>query len=309
VIPVAVIRPIAERWLAEYDSPESAFRSLGLASGLTADAWRKRLSDTPAGWWPRTQLAEVEVDAFLTAAGLGYLWHEPPLNEHSPVLIGLRCEDCNKPIEADDYFPLDLMRPDPSATRWVWDSTKHKLVFRPRNARAGGRRFRKVDLCRRCSAEALRRRAQPGYKPDGKPRYNTIKENGVVRFLRPTERIAPRRGGRPRLLDEPELRALHAAYLTGLSIRDLALQLLAAGHRGTESGLYQSMLYGWRNLELPIRSRPDAIREAHRQRGRIPPERFRRCAATRTRGKPCRQWARHGLATCWFHAEQETCAA
>lgn len=307
LVPIATLRPIVEDWIQTCESKEQACQVLAAASGLTADAWRKRLSDDPGnGWWRLDAIDEADVDDFLSAADLTHLWGALIGNTN----VGLRCEDCNVRItEETGYRPLDLLRPDPSSTQWVWDSTKKKLVHRPKNARVGGRRFHKVDLCRRCAAEALRVRAQPGYKANGKPRYNTIKENGVVRFLRPTERIELRRGGRPRLLDEPKLRALHAAYGTGLSIRDLTLQLIAAGHPGTEQGLYQSMLYGWRNLGLPIRSPSEAIRVAHHRRGRMGRPPSKKCAAVRSRGKRCGQWARVGHDTCVWHAETERLAA
>jgi hypothetical protein len=167
------------------------------------------------------------------------------------------CEDCGKSLARGDYRPLDLMRPDPDATSWVWNATIGKHVHRPARARPGGRRFRVVDLCRRCAADALRKRAG-----------HTVKENGAKRYIRSRERIPPKRGGRPRLLTDDQLRSLHLVYVRdGLSIHSLADALLEAGKTGgTRGGLHQSILYGWRRLGLPVRTRHDAMVLAHQHR-------------------------------------------
>src|SRR6185436_6435583 len=106
-------------------------------------------------------------DELLTAMGRPELWHEL-----APVTVGLKCEDCGGHItDETGYRPLDLFRPDPSAQAGViWDATKGKLVIRPGAARAGGRRFRRVDLCRRCAGEALRIRASKNPKVGHKGR-------------------------------------------------------------------------------------------------------------------------------------------
>lgn len=211
--------------------------------------------------------------------------------------MSLVCEDCGKTVTPDDYRPLDLMRPDPSASRWVWDATKQKLVHRPRNAAVGGRRFRVVDLCRRCAGEALRKRSMNS---------GTIMEGGTKRALRTRERIPPKRGGRPRLLDERQLRQLHRLYeQEGLSIGDLARALLAGGKvKGTQTGLYQSILYGWRKLKLPLRPASEAIAIAHHRRG-CKPRTPQRCPATTRKGKRCRLFAKLGATYCVSHQHLE----
>jgi transcriptional regulator with XRE-family HTH domain len=73
-IPVARLRPIVERWLTEYETPEDAFHGLATNGGLKADSWRKRFSAT--GWWARDTVDPVDVDAFLTAADLTHVWYE-----------------------------------------------------------------------------------------------------------------------------------------------------------------------------------------------------------------------------------------
>lgn len=213
-------------------------------------------------------------------------------------MSGLTCEDCGKsPLAEDDYRPLDLMRPDPSASRWVWDSTKQKLVHRPHSAAVGGRRFRLVDLCRRCAGDALRKRSLNG----------TVMEAGKKRALLTRERIPPKRGGRPRLLDERQLRQLHRIYeQQGVSIGDLASGLLQGGKvKGTRTGLYQSILYGWRNLKLPLRPKGDAIALAHHRRGRKP-RAPQRCPATTRKGKRCRLFAKLDGTYCVSHQHLES---
>lgn len=211
--------------------------------------------------------------------------------------MSLLCEDCGKEVAVDDYRPLDLMRPDPSASRWVWDATKQKLVHRPRNAAVGGRRFRVVDLCRRCAGEALRKRSMNS---------GTVMEGGKKRALRTRERLAPKRGGRPRLLDERQLRQLHRLYERhGLSINDLVAALLEGGRvKGTRAGLYQSILYGWRKLKLPLRGTSEAIALAHHRRGRKPRE-PQRCPASTRKGIRCRLFAKVGATYCVSHQHLE----
>lgn len=310
VVPVEVFRPIAEAWLAEQDSPQAGFELLGAATGLKADSWRKRFTSGTAfsragaevgvGWWSRSAIAAVDVDAFLAAADLVHLWHQPPLEEYRAV-VGLRCEDCGRVIEDGEYMPLDLMRPDPSASTWLWDATKQKLVHRPTQARPGGRRFRVVDLCTHCGTEALFARA---------PEYR----HGRL--------TPPKRGGRPRLLDEAQLRTLHHVYTTrGFSMVQLARMLVDAGKtRGTFQGFYQSMYYGWRNLGLETRTHgvqvamsrfgTDGTRSKHHKV---------QCSKALADGRRCTQWVRRIVTAtgsqpaadglCWNHGVGAKAAA
>jgi hypothetical protein len=97
VVPVAVFRPIAERWVNEQESPEAAYHALAAATGLKADSWRKRFSETtykgrtgtelPYGWWSQVALDERDVDAFLTAADLPHAWYEAPLDAYRPARL------------------------------------------------------------------------------------------------------------------------------------------------------------------------------------------------------------------------------
>lgn len=168
----------------------------------------------------------------------------------------LACEDCGKEIEPGDYRPLDLFRVDPEAPAQVYDSTKDRMVRRPGHARQGGRRFRVYDLCRRCAAEALRARAG-----------TSSTRNGRKHYIPTSARVAPKRGGRPRLLTDDELRGLHALYNRAeVSQLELARRLAASREKGTESGYHQAMLYGWRRLRLPLRSRSEQMALAYRSR-------------------------------------------
>lgn len=273
MIPVSEFRPIAEAWVGEFDAPEDAYQRLAAASGLTADAWRKRLYSGGL-WWTFHELDEHDVDEFLTAANVTHLWYEPPLNAYNAGAVGLRCEDCGDPIEPGNYAPLDLMRPDPSASRWVWDSTKRKPVFRPKNAKVGGRRFRQVDLCGRCATLALLARD---------PQYRRGR-------LQP-----PKRGGRPRLLNEDQLRALYRAYeARGISIGGLARMLHESGKiAGTRAGLYQSILYGWRKLGFELRPIGEQIgRSRHGTDGTKSRKWKRQCKVRFRDGRRCSQFVR-----------------
>lgn len=172
----------------------------------------------------------------------------------------LRCEDCGEKIDVDNYRPLDLMRPQRgSSGKRVWDATKQKWVRRPaqgpkKRARRNGRRFRVVDLCRKCAGEALRQRAAKG---------TSVMENGKRRTLATKERIAPKRGGRPRLFNDDELRKLHFIYENSmLSRREIARRLVES-RGGSMQGYEQAMYYGWKRLSLPMYGRSEGLRRAH----------------------------------------------
>ncbi len=82
LVPTHRLRAIVERWIAEHDSPGQAFLELEANSPWKADSWRRRFTDTVQqsrrgtwrGWWTYYELALEDVDEFLTAAGLTYLW-------------------------------------------------------------------------------------------------------------------------------------------------------------------------------------------------------------------------------------------
>jgi hypothetical protein len=201
------------------------------------------------------------------------------------------CEDCGGEVEAG-VMPLDLMREDPDAPAGrVWDSTKKRWVRRPKNARAGGRRFRTWNLCRLCRAEELRQRA--------------IKDS----HLHTRDRVAPKRGGRPRLLTDAELKAAYKLYVeTGLSQGEIARRLHATREKGTLSGYQQSLLYGWRRLGLKLR--PKGAQIAISRHGAAvdwKPHESARCKRRLKSGRRCTQWVRKGAddGLCWTHAEQE----
>lgn len=84
MIPVSEFRPIVDAWVAEFDAPEDAYQRLATTSGLTADAWRKRLYSNGL-WWTFVELDDQDVDDFLTAANITHLWYEPPLLRHRPA--------------------------------------------------------------------------------------------------------------------------------------------------------------------------------------------------------------------------------
>lgn len=268
---------------------------------------------TVARWLYRVRTGESETisaeyaDRLLTALGrqevLQTLVPEPDLVYER---LG-HCEDCGGEIE-EGVEPIDLFRTTPSAMEGrIWDSTKQRWARRPRNARAGGRRFRPWRLCRLCRAEAIRARAGGSTMANGKKRY-----------IRKRERVAPKRGGRPRLLTDSELRAAHKVYmLKKLSINEIATQLDATREKGTRSGYQQSLLYGWRRLKLPLRDRGQQIAfSLHGTDGTKSRNWKQRCCARVTsgkrKGKRCLQFTRiihsateshpaeDGL--CWNHA-------
>lgn len=206
------------------------------------------------------------------------------------------CEDCRQPItDETGYRPLDLFRPDPYAQAdLVWDKTKGKMVRRPGAANRGGRRFRVVDLCRRCAGEALRVRASTNPKVGHKGR------GGV---LRTRDRVAPRRGGRPRLLNDDELRAAHVYYERArVSRLEVARRLLASRDKGTLEGYNQSLLYGWRRLRLPLRPIGETIGMARfGTDGTKSKPKKKPCRARTAKGGRCRQFARKDSDYCRSH--------
>lgn len=209
------------------------------------------------------------------------------------------CEDCGATIEPG-VKPIELFRRvEGSLPDRVWDSTKQKWVRRPGHAAANGRRFRSYALCRSCRAYALRDRALKGGS------------NGRGKTLHTRDRIAPRRGGRPRLLTDEELQAAHHLYLkTGLSRREIAKRLLESRGKGSQQGYEQALMYGWRKLGLKLRSTSAQIAiSVHGQPVNWKPKEHKRCRAKTRAGKRCTQWVRStdgnlaedGL--CWNHAE------
>lgn len=209
------------------------------------------------------------------------------------------CEDCGAEIEPD-VMPIDLFRHVPESMEGrVWNKTTGKWVRRPGRARAGGRRFRLWHLCRSCRAAAIRERALKA------------SSNGRQKTLKTSDRIPPRRGGRPRLLTDDELRSAYRIYVeTGLSRREIAKRLHAQREKGTLQGYEQSLLYGWRRLGFKLRDRGAQV-AISRHGASVdwrPPVRKQRCKKRLRDGRRCTQWVRHdghddGL--CWNHAMQE----
>jgi hypothetical protein len=226
----------------------------------------------------------------------------------------LVCEDCGKEItDPGDYRPLDLFRPQKGVSgKLVWDATKEKWVRRPaqgpkKRARRNGRRFRVYDLCRKCAGEALRQRAASN---------TTVMEDGKKRTLKTKERLEPKRGGRPRLLTDEEVRQAYKVYeSTTLSRREIARRIWEAKEKGSWNGYDQALLYGWRRLKLPLRERGTQLgMSIHGTDGTKSRHWKQRCSARLSNGRQCGQFVRvirtdtgsspafDGL--CWNHARK-----
>ena len=308
----AAFTKVVDEWF-ELQGIEPALAILSTASGLAPDTWRKRV------WlsWRKGQLLSwrqnptiEQVDEFLVAAGLTHLWHEQPLMGTRKKNV-LRCEDCGIELGPDNYKPLDLFRPQRgSSGKKDWDATKGKWVRRPaqgpkKRARRNGRRFRVYDLCRKCAGEALRQRAA---------KSTTVMENGTKRVLATKERVAPKRGGRPSLLTENELRAAYQVYTsTQLSRREIARRIWETKDKGTLAGYESALLYGWRRLGLELRDIGTQLgMSIHGTDGTKGKHWKQQCSATLKSGRKCGQYVRvireeksshpaeDGL--CWNHA-------
>lgn len=301
----AIIRPEIDRLggLSEFA------RAVARGGGGSEDAVLRRTYEVLKG---RQETISLRLaDRTLTAIGRQDALDEllgPPETDLHYERVGF-CEDCGGKIE-EGVWPIDLMRPDPLAMEGrIWDSTKRRWVRRPRNAAAGGRRFRLWSLCRLCRANALRGRAG-----------TATSENGKKRYIRTHERVPPKRGGRPRLLSDSELRAAYTIYAREkLSIGELADRLSETREQGTRTGYYQSLLYGWRRLKLPLRDRGQQIAYSrHGTDGTKSKHWKQRCSARvrwgERKGKRCRLFVRiirtetgshpaeDGL--CWDHAKR-----
>lgn len=278
----------------------AACHAIAASKAMTYEAAYRRIYAILSG---ETEVVTFEVaDKLLTGLDRQDAWYcelEAYATPEDTVTIGPSvCEDCGREVEPG-VKPIDLFRYDPTAMQGrVWDSTKQKWVRRPRNARAGGRRFRPWTLCRSCRAEAVRQRAL------------NASSNGRGKTLRTKDRIEPRRGGRPRLLTDDELRDAHRIYMeTGLSRREIAARLHASREKGTQVGYEQALLYGWRRLNLSLRSRSAQIAiSVHGAGVDWKPKEHKRCKAKTAKGRRCTQWVRRedgepasdGL--CWNHS-------
>ena len=310
----AAFKQVVDEWFALQEDIDSALGILSTASGDALDTWRKRvwLRGSDKGQlrsWRRNTTIE-QVDRFLVAAGLTHLWHEQPLMGTRKKKV-LRCEDCGVELGPDNYRPLDLFRHQSgSSGKFVWDNTKQKWVRRPargpkKRARRNGRRFRVYDLCRKCAGEALRQRAASG----------SVMENGARRALKRKERVAPKRGGRPSLLTEDELRSAYHVYTsTTLSRREIAKRIWESKDKGTRSGYESALLYGWRRLGLELRDIGTQLgMSVHGTDGTKTKNWKQQCKAELRGGRQCGQWVRiireetsshpaeDGL--CWNHAK------
>ncbi len=263
-------------------------------SGAERMIWSVRAGD-------RVAVGNGLLDRVLTALDMTDMWRrQPPFLEAADreiVAAGLppaplvrpvrRCEDCGGEVEPG-VEPLGLFRPDPGASRG-------------KNARPGGRRWREWVLCRRCRGEALRRRAMSG----------TVMEAGVKRALRTRGRVAPKKGGRPRLLSDAELRVAHLLYeWRKLSVLAVAQLLAEQRPAGTVGGYASALHYGWKRLGLA--ARPRGVAMAMGRFGtdgtKTKPQK-RRCVGTVKRGvrrgERCRQWAMKGRRFCVDHRALE----
>lgn len=94
MVPSTVVRDIAERWLAQFESREEGLVVLGQATGEPPDTWRKRLSEntyvtrtgrrSPHGWYAKTHVDEDSLDRLLTGIDRTDLWHSPELAPYQP---------------------------------------------------------------------------------------------------------------------------------------------------------------------------------------------------------------------------------
>jgi len=259
MVPAAKVAEMVADRIAQ-EGIDSLLREAGCYNGHT----RKQLRDGIG------EFTLDKADRLLIAAGLlgrlGDLLGE--------VGVELCCADCGKVIEPGDYRPLTLWRVVPDAPEG-------------KRARAGGRRARRYDLCRKCAGIALAKRGG-----------GSIKENGKRRHLKTKERVAPGRAGRPRLFTDDEIRAAHRAYETGLSIPDLAKQISQT--RGTYGGVAYALQAGFHRLGLPIRPKAERQALAHHRRGRIP-KRQPTCTASKRNGEPCSAKAKSGHDRCVSH--------
>lgn len=115
MVPAAVFREVAERWLGSFVTREEGLRVLAAASGMHPDSWRKRLSFDQFklrtggwgahGWYGMDTVDEDKVDEFLTAIGRTDLWHAEPLSEFLPEAtpadedFHATCVDCGTWID------------------------------------------------------------------------------------------------------------------------------------------------------------------------------------------------------------------
>jgi hypothetical protein len=217
------LRQEVDWWLGRHEDRAKAIHSLAQDAGCSTSLIHKLTSGS------HIHMTIGMADRILISMGLSWegTWFTdaPPVIHSSYDADGNRehlvCEDCGCDIGEGNYRPLDLMR-----------------------GTLGQRRFRLVDLCRRCAGEALRQRAMRG----------SVMENGKKRALRTKERVPPKRGGRPRLLTDHELRQAHLVYeSTTLSRREIATRLWEAKGNGTFGGYQCALLQGWRRLDLPLR--------------------------------------------------------
>ncbi len=275
-------------------------------TGAERMIWSVRAGD-------RVAVGNELLDRVLTALDMTDRWTRPPFLEAAdreiaaagpmppdpslppvesgrvePVVPVLRvCEDCGGEVEPG-VEPIGLFRPIPGAPRG-------------KNARPGGRRWREWVLCRRCRGEALRRRAMSG----------TVMEAGVKRTLRTRERVAPKKGGRPRLMSDAELRVTHLLYeKRKLSVLAVAQLLAEQRPAGTVGGYASALHYGWKRLGLA--TRPRGVAMAMSRFGtdgtKTKPQKRRCVAAVKRgvrRGKRCRQWAMKGRRFCVDHRALE----
>jgi hypothetical protein len=142
-------------------------------------------------------------------------------------------------------------------------------------------------------------------------------ENGKKRQLLTKERLAPKRGGRPRLLTDAELQAAYRVYLSStLSRNEIARRVWEAKGTGSLGGYQSALHYGWRRLGLKL-TRDVSTQlgmTLHGTDGTKTKNWSVQCKVHLSNGGRCTQWVRiireeasshpaeDGL--CWNHAAQ-----
>jgi hypothetical protein len=226
VIPVSVVKEIAENWLADFNTRQEGLEILAVASGMPADTWRVRLSGLtyesphtgivyPRGWWAQKRLPVARVDEFLDAAGLAELWYLPPLERWRPKKkvkmsdeeFDSTCAECGATIDWTSPVAgvrLELRRPR-KWTQW-W------------------------SLCAPCAAEKM-----------------------------PIPRMAGVTGNKRRIPDA-EIRLLYKQYLVGGGAERVAAGVWEKYGYASEKSCAIALTNAWQTIGLPLRSRVEARR-------------------------------------------------
>lgn len=279
-VPAEAVVEAVQRWRAVHDDADTG--NTGLAAFAArlpinlayASIANETSRETGRGVDPkvvqrllaRDLLTFDEADRLLVAAEAEHLWRTD--ERLRPFAVEstrrFRCQGCRraKPVQV-----VELFLPGRTAQR---GNGGFKNGSRKR--RAGTWRYRSFLFCDDCAAEKLA----------------------------PRGGVAPKRGGRPRLFTDAQLRAAHVIYeREQLSMNDLSVLLSTQG-QGTQGGVVSALHYGWKRLGLKQRAKAETQRLAHHRRGRVPkinPV----CAGTKRSGEPCTAKAKHGEQFCVSH--------